>query len=79
MGADLVGYCRWFGSRVYEQFTGYDCFKSASALTYTTLFSIVPIMAVGYRTLAFLPEYDQVGDKVSNFICLLYTSQSPRD
>ena len=68
MDTDLVGYCRWFGNQVYEQFTNYDCFKSASALTYTTLFSIVPIMAVGYRTLAFLPEYDQVGNIVSNFI-----------
>ena len=76
MGADLVGYCRWFGRQVYEQFTGYDCFKSASALTYTTLFSIVPIMAVGYRTLAFLPEYDQVGDKVSNFIFRNFVPES---
>ena len=76
MGADLVGYCRWFGNQVYEQFTGYDCFKSASALTYTTLFSIVPIMAVGYRTLAFLPEYDQVGDIVSNFIFRNFVPES---
>ena len=76
MGADLIGYCRWFGDRVYEQFTSYDCFKSASALTYTTLFSIVPIMAVGYRTLAFLPEYDQVGDIVSNFIFRNFVPES---
>jgi membrane protein len=76
MGADLVGYCRWFGNQVHEHFTGYDCFKSASALTYTTLFSIVPIMAVGYRTLAFLPEYDQVGDIVSNFIFRNFVPES---
>jgi len=40
------------------------------------LFSIVPIMAVGYRTLAFLPEYDQVGNIVSNFIFRNFVPES---
>ena len=39
---------RWFGGQVWQQFFGHDCMSAAGALTYTTLFAVVPIMTVAY-------------------------------
>ena len=54
MGSEFIAYCRWFGDQIFEQFVNYDCRRAAASLTYTTLFSIVPIMAVGFWILTLM-------------------------
>ncbi len=45
-----------------------NCIKNAAALTYTTLFAVVPVMTVAYAMLAAIPAFDQVGGQVEAFI-----------
>ena len=51
--ADLVGIVlrgwaafRWYIEQMVRQFLEYDCPARAGALTYTTLFAVVPMMTV---------------------------------
>lgn len=44
------------------------CSKTAAALTYTSLLSIVPLLAVGFSILAAFPVFKSVGEEIQNFI-----------
>ena len=59
---------RWHALKMWQQFWEHDCLSAAGALTYTTLFAVVPMMTVTYTVFSILPEYAQVGDQVQNFI-----------
>lgn len=59
---------RWFVSQVFTQFWSEDCLKSAAALTYTTLFAIVPMMTVSYRVMSLLPDLSDVGLEIQAFV-----------
>ena len=65
---NVVRYARWFVRQLVEQFVGQGCLKSAAALTYTTLFAIVPMMTVGYRVMSLLPDLSDVGVQIQMFI-----------
>ncbi len=59
---------RWYLRQLVRQFLEFDCPTRAGALTYTTLFAVVPMMTVAYAMLSILPAYDGVADRVENFI-----------
>ena len=59
---------RWYLQQLVRQFLEFDCPSRAGALTYTTLFAVVPMMTVAYAMLSILPAYDGVADRVENFI-----------
>jgi membrane protein len=59
---------RWYLQQLIRQFMEFDCPSRAGALTYTTLFAVVPMMTVAYAMLSILPAYDGVADKVEGFI-----------
>src|SRR5262245_42121326 len=59
---------RWFCRQVLEQFWFGGCLRSAAALTYTTLFAIVPIMTVGYSMLSLLPDLSDIGAQIQAFV-----------
>ena len=42
--------------------------SAAGALTYTTLFAVVPLMTVTYTFFSILPEYAHLGEQVQGFI-----------
>ncbi len=44
------------------------CAQSAAALTYMSLFAIVPLMTVMYSVLAALPAFDTVGEQIQSYI-----------
>lgn len=44
------------------------CAQSAAALTYMSLFAIVPLMTVMYSALAALPAFDSVGEQIQSYI-----------
>ena len=58
----------WHLQQMAQQFLEHDCLAAAAALTYTTLFAVVPLMTVTYTFFSILPEYAQVGDQVRSFI-----------
>ncbi len=59
---------RWYVRQLIRQFLEFDCPSRAGALTYTTLFAVVPMMTVAYAMLSILPAYDGVAVRVENFI-----------
>src|SRR5690606_8067577 len=60
----LVHFCRYLLRRFGED----NCPKNAAALTYTTLFAVVPVMTVTYAMLAAIPAFNQVGGQIEAFI-----------
>ncbi|MFZ2289095.1 MAG: YihY family inner membrane protein [Halopseudomonas yangmingensis] len=60
----LLHFLRYLLQRFIED----NCAKNAAALTYTTLFAVVPVMTVTYAMLAAIPAFSQVGEQVEYFI-----------
>ena len=60
----LVYFCRYLVRRFGED----NCPKNAAALTYTTLFAVVPVMTVTYAMLAAIPAFNQVSGQIESFI-----------
>ena len=59
---------RWHLVQMWNQFLDHDCLAAAAALTYTTLFAVVPLMTVTYTFFSILPEYADVGEQVQSFV-----------
>lgn len=53
---------------VFRHFIEDDCTYRASALTFTTLLAIVPLMAVSFAILSTFPVFQQLADPLQNFI-----------
>ncbi len=51
-----------------KSFLDYGCQKSSAALTYITLFAIVPLMTVMYSIFSLVPEFNGVADQLQDFI-----------
>ncbi|MFA5679337.1 MAG: YihY family inner membrane protein [Pseudomonas sp.] len=60
----LVYFCRYLLRRFGED----NCPKNAAALTYTTLFAVVPVMTVTYAMLAAIPAFNEVSGQIEGFI-----------
>lgn len=60
----LAFFFRYLTQRFLED----NCPKNAAALTYTTLFAVVPVMTVSYAMLAAIPSFSQAGIQIENFI-----------
>ncbi len=60
----LTFFCRYLAKRFLED----NCPKNAAALTYTTLFAVVPMMTVSYAMLAAIPAFSEVGNQIEDFI-----------
>lgn len=57
-----------FSIMVMQRFIDHGCAMSAAALTYTTLFAVVPLMTLVYSILSLVPELHSANDIVQNFI-----------
>jgi membrane protein len=68
MLARVYAEVRWFLDQIGEQFVENGLLNSAAALTYTTLFAVVPLMTVGYVMLSVLPAFSGVGEQIQNFV-----------
>lgn len=55
----------WFG---YQHFDSSKCLTSAAALTYVSLFAIVPLITVTYVAFSFFPSYQALGLRVEEFL-----------
>lgn len=64
---DLVRPVRWYLDQMVQQFFNHNCMSQAGALTYTTLFAVVPMMTVAYAMFSVLPEFESVGDRIREY------------
>ena len=57
-----------FVRSLVRQFQANQGILNAAALTYTTLFAVVPLMTVSYSMLAAVPNFKGVGEQVQGWI-----------
>jgi len=57
-----------FFRNLAREFIDKKCQKSAAALTYMTLFALVPMMTVTYWMFSFIPAFEGVGDQLQSVI-----------
>nr|WP_188149834.1 YihY family inner membrane protein [Teredinibacter waterburyi] len=60
-----IGY---FCQALYREFIANSCQKSAAALTYMTLFALVPLMTVTYTMFSLIPAFDGVAEELQGLI-----------
>lgn len=70
--AAFCGYC-------WRRFEQDECLHSAAALTYMSLFAVVPLMTVIYATLSTMPAFAQVGEQLQDFIFEHFLPASGRE
>lgn len=61
---EIIGFWRFLARRFLDD----RCFNSAAALTYTTLFAVVPIMTVTFVMLSAVPAFSQLGEQIQAFV-----------
>ena len=57
-----------FAKHMVRRFGEDNCAKNAAALTYTTLFAVVPVMTVTFAMMAAIPAFNEVSGQVENFV-----------
>lgn len=57
-----------FLAYLFRQFIANQGVLNASALTYTTLFAVVPLMTVSYAVLAAVPSFQGVGEELQSWV-----------
>ncbi len=68
MVVDKLKYVRRVVLLTFRNFLEDDCLNSSAALTYTTLFAIVPLLTVLYSILALFPTFQGTGSDIQQFI-----------
>jgi membrane protein len=57
-----------FARRVGERFSGDRCTRAAAALSFTTMFALVPFMAVGFAMFSLFPQFQRLRETIKDFI-----------
>ena len=71
----LRGLARWTGE-IARQFQRRQCASHAAALTFTTLFALVPFTAVIYGVLSALPGFEDIGNLLRGFVFQNFVPES---
>jgi len=66
----------WFYRQLVAQFSDHGLTQSAAALTYTTLFAVVPLMTVAYSILSVLPDFESVGARIQAYVFQNFVPES---
>ena len=61
----------WLGVKIFalslvRDFKAAGCQKSAAALTYMTLFALVPLLMVFYSVFSIVPAFESVGEQIQD-------------
>lgn len=59
---------RAFGHFLWRRFVDDRCFETAGALSYTTLFALVPLLAAVFGILTILPSFQGMSEHLQHFI-----------
>ena len=62
--ADVGGFLRYLGGRMIED----RCQQTAAALTWVTLFALVPMLTVFYSILSLVPGFQALGDQLQTLV-----------
>jgi len=62
--ARLLAFARFIGRR----FTDDQCFEAAGALSYTTIFALVPLFTVALSVFASFPEFSRFSEGITDFV-----------
>ncbi len=65
---NVIAQFRWLSNQIVAQFGAHGLLSSAAALTYTTLFAVVPLMTVSYAMLSMFPDFAMVGEQIQGFV-----------
>jgi len=65
-----------FFTELGGEFVSKGCQKSAAALTYMTLFALVPLMTVTYSMFSVIPAFDGVADQLQSLIFTHFVPES---
>lgn len=57
-----------FGRFLWRRFDDDQCFEAAGALSYTTIFALVPLLTVGLAVFSLFPEFARFSEAVTNFL-----------
>ena len=68
MLARIVAQVRWFFAQIVAQFRTHGLLNSAAALTYATLFAVVPLMTVSYTMLSVFPTFAALGHEIQKYV-----------
>jgi membrane protein len=68
MFANVITGLRWFYANIVEQFGAHGLLTNAAALTYTTLFAVVPLMTLSYTIVSMFPEFPGFAQQVQQFV-----------
>jgi membrane protein len=68
MFANVIANLRWFYANIVEQFGAHGLLNNAAALTYTTLFAVVPLMTLSYAILSMFPDFSALGQQIQTFV-----------
>jgi membrane protein len=66
--ARVIAQVRWFFAQIVVQFRTHGLLNSAAALTYTTLFAVVPLMTVSYTILSVFPTFAALGRDIQTYV-----------
>src|SRR5690606_3494761 len=70
---------RRFFSNLMEDFFAHECQKSAAALTYLTLFALVPLMTVVYSVFSLIPAFDGVAEQLQGVLFSHFVAESGQE
>ncbi len=60
----MGGFLRYLGGRMIED----RCQQTAAALTWVTLFALVPLLTVFYAILSLVPGFQDLGDQLQTLV-----------
>jgi membrane protein len=64
----VIAQVRWFFAQIVAQFHAHGLLNSAAALTYTTLFAVVPLMTVSYTILSVFPMFSVFAHEIQEYV-----------
>jgi len=64
---------------ICKHFVDQGCFNKAAALSYTTLFSLIPLLAVSFAVFSAFPVFNEVSQKVQQLIFENFVTSSARN
>ncbi|TVZ39960.1 membrane protein [Alteromonadaceae bacterium 2753L.S.0a.02] len=68
-----------FARELYTEFLDKGCQKSAAALTYMTLFALVPLMTVTYTMFSLIPSFDGIANQLNAAILEHFLPESGQE
>lgn len=74
--AKTLRLAREFSAHLWQRYNRDGCRESAAALTYVSLFALVPLMTLVYSVFSMIPAFQELGDQVNTLIFRYFIPES---